>query len=255
MKKSLVAIPSVLLTMLSLGGCPAMSIVTASGSQEKSPAESAGVVATPAISTSIDVGGMCEALTISCATEGAVISYSLDDGSSWLPYDAPVIVYQASSILAGATADGYVDSKIALADGFRPRALVVPFIFIKGQVANIRPSTGIIYSTGNYWAPGTWKVYAGPIDLSKVKTLAVKCGLDGEGHPNPAPVTLPNGVKVTFMPVIVPLAEDWSTYETDLWVEFSDPVTGSATQNGEACILEQPEAGNACLYEIGRAHV
>ena len=259
MKKRLRAISIVLVTLLSFSGCPAVPPGNAPGPEERSPASSepgdsgtdisAPVISTPVISTRVDASGLWEELTISCATSGAAISYSLDDGESWLAYPGPVAVYQASSIQAMAIADG-MDSKIATAGRFVPRGLVVPFVFCKDALASIRSSSSLVYSTAATRAPGTWRVYEKPIDLSKETFLAVTCGIDGKGHPAASPETLPNGVTVAITAAITATSEDWSTYSTDLWLEFSGPMIGSATCNGKPCTLEQPEPGNSSLWVI-----
>jgi hypothetical protein len=253
MKKRLYVCSTVLLALLPFCGCPVMSNVAAPDAGARSPIAAERVVATPVISTSVGASGMSELLTICCETPGAAISYSADDGRSWQPYDGPVTLYTASSIQASAAADGYADSEIASAGGFHPRAIVVPFVFFKGEVATLRSSSTVIYSQSNIQAPGTWKVYTAPIGLTETSTLAVQGGMDRQGHPVPAPVRLSDDVNVTVMASTTSLADDWSSYSTDLWVTFSSPVQGTVTRAGEACVLEQPEVGNFSKYVIRAA--
>ena len=248
--KKFLAIPSVLLALL-LGGCPTATTSTLADAPEDANTgqQSASRAATPELRTVVDASGLCEQLTISCATPCAVISYSLDGGSAWQPYSGPTTVYHASSIKADATAEGCADSEIASTGGFQPRALSVPFVTITGQIATARFGS-IIYSTANYWAPGTWKVYDGPIDISRETAFAVQSGLSGQGHPCSSPVVLPGGIEVTFMSVLTSLAPDWSSYRTDLWVGFSKPVKGSVTCDGVACDIEGSPDGNGYLYVL-----
>ena len=247
--KNFLAIPSVLLALMSLGGCPTATILPETPKDTATGRQSASRAATPELSTVVDASGLSEQLTITCATPCALVSYSLDGGSTWQPYGGPATVYHASSIKAAATAEGCADSEVASTVGFQPRALSVPFVTITGQVATARFGA-IIYSIANYWAPGTWKVYEGPIDISRVTAFAVQSGFSGQGHPCSSPIALPGGIEVTFMSVLTSLAPDWSSYRTDLWVGFSKPVTGSVTCDGAPCDIEGSPDGDGYLYVL-----
>lgn len=51
-------------------------------------------------------------ISIACATEDAVISYSLDNGETWTPYTTPITVSETTTLKAKATKDGLTDSEV-----------------------------------------------------------------------------------------------------------------------------------------------
>ena len=51
-------------------------------------------------------------ISLACATEGAVISYSLDNGETWTPYTIPITVSETTTLKAKATKDGLIDSEV-----------------------------------------------------------------------------------------------------------------------------------------------
>lgn len=56
-----------------------------------------------------------QSVTIACATDGAAIVYSIDNGVNWSPYSAALIFSETTTVKAKATKDGYFDSEIATA--------------------------------------------------------------------------------------------------------------------------------------------
>ncbi len=51
-------------------------------------------------------------ISLACATEGAVISYSLDNGETWTTYTTPITVSETTTLQAKATKDGLTDSEV-----------------------------------------------------------------------------------------------------------------------------------------------
>jgi hypothetical protein len=240
MKNACTAILPVLVALVFVGGCPTGQTLT-------TPPETAPRVATPEVSIVGDASGLSAVVTISCATPDAVITYSLDDGATWQPYISPVTIYRAPSIKAAATANGYTESEIALGGAFQPRALTLPSVLIKGPAAAIDSTMTVIYTLSG-WGWGTWNVYDGAIDLSRNTVLAVQRGSSGQGHAIFSPFTLPNGMKVSFLSVFTARETDWSSYGTDVWMVFSDPITVSAARDDVPCNVEKLPDGNVYVF-------
>ena len=53
-----------------------------------------------------------QTISLACATEDAVISYSLDNGETWTPYTTPITVSETTTLKAKATKDGLTDSEV-----------------------------------------------------------------------------------------------------------------------------------------------
>ena len=51
-------------------------------------------------------------ISLACATEDAVISYSLDNGETWTTYTTPITVSETTTLKAKATKDGLTDSEV-----------------------------------------------------------------------------------------------------------------------------------------------
>ena len=53
-----------------------------------------------------------QTISLACATEDAVISYSLDNGETWTPYATPITINETTTLQAKATKDGLTDSEV-----------------------------------------------------------------------------------------------------------------------------------------------
>ena len=53
-----------------------------------------------------------QTISLACATEDAVISYSLGNGETWTPYTTPITVSETTTLKAKATKDGLTDSEV-----------------------------------------------------------------------------------------------------------------------------------------------
>lgn len=72
-------------------------------------------VATPTFNPAEGTFTEAQSVTISCATDGATISYSTDGGTSWNAYNSAITVSETTTIMAKATKSGMSDSETATA--------------------------------------------------------------------------------------------------------------------------------------------
>ena len=72
-------------------------------------------VATPTFSPAEGTYNEAQNVTISCDTEGATISYSIDGGTTWNAYTGAITVSATTTIMAKASKDGMTDSETATA--------------------------------------------------------------------------------------------------------------------------------------------
>jgi hypothetical protein len=68
-------------------------------------------VATPTFSPAAGTYNSVQQVTISCETEGATISYSTDDGTTWTPYTSAITVSETTTIMAKASKSGMTTSE------------------------------------------------------------------------------------------------------------------------------------------------
>ena len=70
------------------------------------------IVSAPTISPKGCTFEVSQEVTIECATEGATISYSLDEGATWATYTEPFTVTTTTTVMAKATKAGMWESKV-----------------------------------------------------------------------------------------------------------------------------------------------
>ncbi len=93
-------------------------------------------------------------VTIICATEGAAIQYSTNNGSTWTNYSAPFTINETTTVLAKATKSGMDDSGVATKTFTKPNIMTVA-----EARAAIDAETGTqnVYATGIVSAiPTAW---------------------------------------------------------------------------------------------------
>ncbi|MBQ9822601.1 MAG: chitobiase/beta-hexosaminidase C-terminal domain-containing protein [Muribaculaceae bacterium] len=74
-------------------------------------ASSTPSVATPTFTPEAGTYNSVQEVSISCATDGATISYSTDGGNTWTPYNGPITVSETTTIMARAEKDGMTTSE------------------------------------------------------------------------------------------------------------------------------------------------
>lgn len=114
-------------------------------------------------------------ITLSCATEGAKISYRIGVTGEWNVYTSPITVGRNCTVYAQATFEGYNDSDVAeiTVTGF-PDAMPMPVITFLDGIVTItceRPDAAIRYTLDKTVPTMESTLYEGPFNLSYNATV------------------------------------------------------------------------------------
>lgn len=96
-----------------------------------------------------------KSITITCATEEAVVEYSLNEGATWTTYSDPIAISADATVWARATKDGCIDSEVA-------KATYQKFSYDKSELASVNESTT--------WDWTSWNETLQLDEVSKVTT-------------------------------------------------------------------------------------
>lgn len=147
------------------GGATSLNIVSGGATATKGSARIqkievtyGGVVTQVSTPTFSPKGGTyyeAQTVKISCATEGAVIKYSVDGGSTQVTYTQPIVVDKTTTIVAQATKTGLESSDIA-EETFTISAVptvanIAAYLALeKDALAKITGNVTVIYQNGKY---------------------------------------------------------------------------------------------------------
>ena len=130
-------------------------------------------------------------VTISCATEGATIFYSIDGSTPSIPYSGPVNIAATATLKAKASKSGWTDSQITSAVytiDLEPNTVATPTFNLPGgsytsaQSVQISCSTSgavIRYTTNGAEPTESSPTYSNPINVSSTTTIKAKGFKDG----------------------------------------------------------------------------
>ena len=118
--------------------------------------------ATPSIS--LTYADQKTTATITCATSGSVIEYSLD-GTSYQAYTAPVEFTTAGTIYAKATAVGYTASDVAQKDVDIQHQTATPQIAVDGETFSITGEGTIYYNITGSEETAKSAIYSDPVTV------------------------------------------------------------------------------------------
>ena len=144
--------------------------------------------ASPQFSPPPGAYGTAQSVTISDSTANSSIYYSVDGGTSFAPYTAPIEVAESEILLAYATTTTLPQSQTAAA-GYQigsvaatPQFMPAPGTYTVAQsvtIADAAPGATIYYTT-NGTTPGTSSpVYSGPISVSSTTTIEAMATASG----------------------------------------------------------------------------
>jgi alpha-L-arabinofuranosidase len=186
--------------------------------------------ATPVISRASGTYNSAFTVTITDATSGAVIGYTINGGAA-TKYTGPITVNKSMTLVAGATANGYSTSAAATAkytlQAAAPVFSVAPGTYTAAQslVLSSATSGAAIYYTTNGATPTTSSTrYAGAIKLSAtatVKAIAVATNFANSAVSS-AVYTISN--KQTATPKISVAS---GTYNSAFTVTITDATSGA----------------------------
>jgi hypothetical protein len=207
------------------------------------------VAATPIFSPAGGSYSSAQSVTISDATSGATIYYTMD-GTTPSPsstmYLGPVTVGSTETLKAVAVVFGYTNSGVASAAytissslplASTPEFSPVPGTYSSGQSVTISDATSnaTIYYTTDGTTPTTSSTeYTGPIAVSSTETLEAIAAATGDANSGVAyaPYTVTVSLPVASTPVFSPAAGAYSSPQS---VTVSDATSGATiyyTTNG-----------------------
>jgi len=138
-------------------------------------------VATPTLSPAPGTYTTSQTLTISDATPGAVIYYSVSGYGSMLQYSGPIPLTSSQTILAIGSASGYANSNVATASysitippTATPTFSVAPGTYSSAQIvamSDTTPGASIYYTVDGSRPTTNSTVYTSPITVSSSKTI------------------------------------------------------------------------------------
>jgi hypothetical protein len=206
-----------------------------------------GTVATPVFSPAAGVYLGTQTVTLSDATSGATIFYTLDGtqpgtatGGSTLQYSTPLTVSSTTTIKALATASGQTASATASATYTIQSQVATPTFsplggtYTSAQTVTISTATSgaTIYYTTNGTTPTTSStVYAAPITVSTTETLEALAVKSGYTNSNVATATYTMQMQAAT-PIFSPLGGTYASAQT---VSISTATSGATiyyTTNG-----------------------
>jgi uncharacterized repeat protein (TIGR03803 family) len=175
-----------------------------------------------------------QSVTLSDATANATIYYSIDGGTSFTPYTAPVDVSESEILLAYATSTTLPQSQMAAA-GYQIGSVAATPVFMPAPgdytvaqsvaIADAAPGATIRYTTNGNTPSNISPVYAGPISVTA--TTTIKAMATATGLTNSAVAT----GAYTITPVTPPTEEvlySFAATSTDGAIPFAGLISDSA---------------------------
>ena len=163
-----------------------MLVLTAVSCGKKTTEPDEETVATPTFSPPEGTYTSAQNVSISCATPGATIYYSIDGSAPSTRYTGPVTIASTATLKAKATKSGWTDSQIASANytiNITPDTVATPTFsppegtYTSAQNVSIScatPGATIHYTTNGTEPTADSPTYSSPINVSSTTTIKAK---------------------------------------------------------------------------------
>jgi uncharacterized repeat protein (TIGR03806 family) len=212
-------------------------------------------VTTPAIIPSGALFTNSISITITDATPGAVIYYTLDDSTpatNSLLYSGPFSISNSLTVQAGAFLAGAINSSVASATftSYVP-TVATPVIVPNGALftnsisitlTDAAPGAAIYYTQDGSTPATNSLLYSGPFSISNSLTVRAGAFLTGEINSSVASATFTNYMPTVATPVIIP---NGALFTNSISITLTDAAPGAViyyTQDGST------PATNSLLY-------
>ena len=168
-----------------------MLVLTAVSCGKKTTEPDEETVATPTFSPPEGTYTSAQNVSISCATPGATVYYSIDGSAPSTRYTGPVTIASTATLKAKATKSGWTDSQIASANytiNITPDTVATPTFsppegtYTSAQNVSIScatPGATIHYTTNGTEPTADSPTYSSPINVSSTTTIKAKGIKDG----------------------------------------------------------------------------